>query len=420
MTRIDSSTPLLPRPTSSPNKAARRRYLVRALSRCLFVIISSVALLAMVVCVVLQESSSRDTWIRHPGAIYNASGQPDRMIIANSHNDEMQGSNALQLALSLGYGFIEIDTYLGKNPDVVAPSTSQSAFTFDSANPGKGNDNKITLDMGSGSESGLGLGSGLDPSFALLAGHDLKDLKSQRTLKKYYFDPLLNILDKRNVNRTSGSNDTGWKGIYENDSDKKVTILIDMKRDGDLIWSYLLELLHPFISKGYLTTYNVSSSQWSHGPLNVVGTGLTPLSKVYHSPIRYIFYDAPLTKLNAPFDIPDSIDGPAVRNVQWDNTISPTASSKLPLRYIVSSFFSLGRSNEGKGMCKLKELHSIAREKGIQSRWWGYPNRPNWLKVRIWNLLWESGQDILNTDYLVQSKIWLDDRANKTRNLERC
>ncbi|WWC73803.1 uncharacterized protein I206_107775 [Kwoniella pini CBS 10737] len=311
------------------------------------------------------------------------------MIMANSHNDEMQGNDALELALGLGYGFIEIDTYLARNPD-----SAQS------------DENK---------------GTELNRNFTLLAGHDVKDLKSSRTLKKYYFDPLLNILDKNNKNRTLVSNGTGnvWKGIYKNDSDKEVTIFIDMKRDGELIWPYLLDLLQPFISKDYLTYYNVSSSEWSYGPLKIIGTGLTPLNRVYYSSIRYVFYDAPLTKLNKPFKIEKSLDGPEVNNIEWDKTISPIASSKLPLKYIISTFFSF-KSNTNKGNCKLKSIHLIAREKGIQSRWWGYSNNPNWLKVKLWNVLRNSGQDILNTDYLIQSKNWLNDREKQTRNLYKC
>ncbi|WVQ66166.1 uncharacterized protein L199_004345 [Kwoniella botswanensis] len=397
----NSSTPLL-----ITNK--RRGSIIRYLSRCFVISLTGFMVMVVMMIVLLRWGEREERWIKHPymNKHYgkNVSSIPDRMISANSHNDEMQGGNALNLALSLGYGFIEIDTYLGPAP---APASSPK------------------LGYPSSNYSSLSSNSILDPSLTLLAGHDLKDLKAQRTLKRLYFDPLLDILDRNNRNSTAAGH--GWTGIYDNDPTKEVGILIDMKRDGESIWPYLLDSLQPFISKNYLTHYNTTSSTYHHGPLLIIGTGSTPLSKVYHQDVRYIFYDAPLLTLHKPIIIPESEDGPSV-NVEWSKEISPMASSKLPFRYYFSiipsfnfTFLPLGpRGTKDTLRCRLRRCTSTAREKGIKSRWWGLIGTSNWLKVKMWGVLWETGQDVLNTDDLIQSKMWLESKRGKDRNLDRC
>ncbi|WRT69832.1 uncharacterized protein IL334_006823 [Kwoniella shivajii] len=308
-----------------------------------------------------------------------------KTIMANSHNDEMQGDNALQLALSLRFGFIEIDTHLG-----LAPSSSTSSTKSSNQN-----------------------NSALNPYLTLLAGHEIKDLNSHRTVKNLYFDPLLKILDDHNQGRNVKID--GWKGIYEDDSDAEVGILIDMKNDADMLWSYLIEALEPFLSKGYLTTYNVKNSTWSKGPLTIIGTGSTPLSKVYYSSFRCIFYDAPLLSLGKPVTIPSTVDGPSV-TFEWDKTISPIASSKFPLRYYIKLAF-MGRKPF---ICQLKSISEMTKGKGIKSRWWGVVKYPNWLKIDLWQILWESGQDILNVDDLSQARIWLENKNETSKNMLTC
>ncbi|WVW87051.1 hypothetical protein I302_109108 [Kwoniella bestiolae CBS 10118] len=382
--RVSSSTPLL---------GSRKRTVgSRLRSRCLIMVLAGFGLvLGVMVILTGCWGGRKQSWARHPdwNMHYgkNPSSIPHEVIPANSHNDEMQGSNGLQLALSLGYGYIEIDTYLGPSPH---PNTSLSLPN-----------------------------STLDPSLTLLAGHDPKDLKAQRTLKEWYFDPLLDILDGNN-RRWNGSED-GWTGVYERDPNKEVGILIDMKRDGDLIWPYLLDHLQPFISRNYLTYYNTTSSTWNYGPLIIIGTGSTPISKVYHSEFRYIFYDAPLIHPDEPLVIPKSNDGPFV-STEWSREIAPMASSKLPLKYYLSTLphFIISRKGRDTLRCRLKDYTATARERGIKSRWWGVAGYPRWLKLRMWEVIWETGQEVLNTDDLAESRVWLRGRKDGDRRLGRC
>nr|XP_031857987.1 uncharacterized protein CI109_006610 [Kwoniella shandongensis]KAA5525059.1 hypothetical protein CI109_006610 [Kwoniella shandongensis] len=314
-----------------------------------------------------------------------------KRIWASSHNDEMQGQDALVLALSLGYGFIEIDTHLG----LAAPSA------------------RSLIDQMNNS-------SRLNSSLTLLAGHTDKDLNYHRTVKQLYFDPLMAVLDRNSAAVNSSlMRDRKWVGLYEDDPDANVGILIDMKNDGDCIWPYLIAELQPFLDKGYLTTYNVSTGIWTRGPLTIIGTGSTPIPRVYYSALRYIFYDAPLLELSEPYTIPTTSFGPST-TFNWDKTISPMASSKFPLL----DYLALGPGSDKGGSnpfwCNLKLFSAIARGKGIQSRWWGVARQPRWLRRKMWEVLWKSGAAVINSDDLREFKLWLDTKDDKERGYMGC
>ncbi|WWC92664.1 uncharacterized protein L201_007623 [Kwoniella dendrophila CBS 6074] len=436
--RLNSSSPLL---LSTRNNNRKYQLSLKNIIKWLFIFIISTSIIIIAILLILI-ASDKDTvksgkCITYPnGSMHDGSTSthgPLKWLEANSHNDEMQGVNAFQLALSLGYGCIEVDTYLGKAPNSITHNTTQNTISPPPPSPSSSSSSSLLSSPAQVYQSAIEL----DPSLTLLAGHDLKDLKSQRTLKQYYFDPLMDILNKHNANRNI--TEEGWIGIYEDDPDKQVGIYIDMKRDGEAIWPYLVDLLIPFMDKGYLTYYDIESKKWFNGPLMIIGTGETPINKVYYSyPKRYIFYDAPLLILDKPFIIPKTSDGPSIRIENgWSKEISPVSSSKLPLKFYLTIFYtnlnhsinstststsrSGSKSKKGNNLiCQLKQIHYIARQKGIKSRWWGIIGKPNFIKVKLWKLLFFTGQDILNTDDLLQSRIWLDSRFNQIRNLDKC
>ncbi|RXK39714.1 hypothetical protein M231_03069 [Tremella mesenterica] len=280
----------------------------------------------------------------------------------------MQGTSSLILALSLGFGAIEVDTYLAP---ITGPYTKKNTDIPPS--------------------------SLLNPDLTLLVGHELPDLDSSRTLSKIYLDSLMEILDKNNADV-----EKNWVGLYPDDPTAEVILSIDMKNSGEAIWPYLVESLQPFLAKGYLTTYNTSTSTWSRGPIMIVGTGNTPISAVYHSTLRYIFYDAPLLTISSPITIPKTSFGPST-SFEWNGTISPIASSKLPLRYHLALLMP-------KCNVVVEHMRKYAQEaqaRGVKSRWWGVARIPRDVRQGMWVVQRRGGVSWMNGDDLTELAVWL-------------
>jgi len=255
-----------------------------------------------------------------------------------------------------------------------------------------------------------------------MAGHVPVDLDHHRTLQSLYLDPIYAILERRNLGRMPNE---PWAGLLKDDSTAEVQLVIDFvsqfstplgelmskKSDGPTMWPYVLEALEPLQEAGYLTTYDTTSANFTRGPLTIIGTGNTPLSHVYYSSTRVIFFDAPLRRLHKSAHIPDTPVGPAI-DVYLDNTISPMASGKLPPWTHVGS--ALYPSHNGAVMW-MKRRTDEARKRGIKSRWWGAAGQPGWLRRRMWALQKEAQTDWVNGDDLVDLAQWLrrtDGEAN--------
>ena len=169
------------------------------------------------------------------------------------------------------------------------------------------------------------------------------------------------------------------------------------------MWPHVLDALGPLLKAGYLTTYDTTIGTFSRGPLTIIGTGNTPLSHVYYSSTRVIFYDAPLRKLRKPARIPHSPYGPAI-HVELDNTISPMASGKLPpWTHIGAALYPSPNAAVG----WMRRRTDEARKRGIKSRWWGAANQPGWLRRRMWALQKEAETDWINGDDLEDLARWL-------------
>lgn len=169
------------------------------------------------------------------------------------------------------------------------------------------------------------------------------------------------------------------------------------------MWPFVLEALLPLKDRGYLTTYSRKTGNFTRGPLTIIGTGNTPLSHVYYSSERIVFYDAPLRSLDMPAQIPATSAGPAIE-VELDNTISPMASAKFPpLAHIGLAMYPLPNPAIGWMKGKTEE----ARRRGIQSRWWGAAGNPKWVRRRVWAMMKEAETDWINGDNLHDLARWL-------------
>ena len=161
------------------------------------------------------------------------------------------------------------------------------------------------------------------------------------------------------------------------------------------MWPYVSSALEPLRASGYLTTYNVSSSTWTLGPLRIIGTGNTPLSHVYHSPLRCIFFDANLLDLRNEVSIPASEAGPAAK-FSLTPEIAPMASAKFPILY------HLGVAMPPWGPVRqlLARYTAEASRRGIKSRWWGSARYPAFLRRRLWMMMQKGGVDWVGGDDL--------------------
>ena len=174
-----------------------------------------------------------------------------------------------------------------------------------------------------------------------------------------------------------------------------------------MTWDILIELLEPLYTKGYLTTYIPETSTWCRGQLLVVGTGLTPLHRVLEQSPRFIFYDAPLRQLTGHMHIPATASHSAYQ-VEFSPEVSPIASSRFPVSYYLA--LVLPKLRPLNPYMELLRLYSDeAIRKGIQSRWWGIPRHPWFLRKRLWKLLKKSGTYWISADDPTHLLQWIDD-----------
>ncbi|KLO15635.1 hypothetical protein SCHPADRAFT_824485, partial [Schizopora paradoxa] len=235
----------------------------------------------------------------------------------------------------------------------------------------------------------------------LFAGHEPQDLSPDRTLERLYLTPLLDILSKANPDTESDKSGKGWNGVFARASKQELMLMIDIKSDGEALWPALLDALQPFRERGWLTTYHYppaanatgniadfhddGSGEFTLGPLRIVGTGNTPIGRVYtQQPARDVFYDAPL-------------------KAEWTPALAPMASSK----WLLSSYLSLPPYALPPAMRKgaIKELRRYSEEahaRGIKARWWGSARWPAVVRRRVWEVQREAGVDWMNADDLAE------------------
>ncbi|KAI4141394.1 MAG: hypothetical protein L6R39_005354, partial [Caloplaca ligustica] len=152
----------------------------------------------------------------------------------------------------------------------------------------------------------------------LFVGHTRRSLTAARTLKSLYIDPLLTILNNQNApsalsstsanttkDTTANTDPTfpnGNVGVFDTAPAQSLTLLIDLKTPSSSTFPLVLAAIKPLLDAGYLTTYTPSTGL-VRGPITVVGTGNTNfsaeiLSPANSSPVRTIFFDAPLPSLS--------------------------------------------------------------------------------------------------------------------------
>jgi glycerophosphoryl diester phosphodiesterase len=199
---------------------------------------------------------------------------------------------------------------------------------------------------------------------ALLVGHDESDLDPDRTIETLYLEPL-----------REWAGDKGRRDDLVNGS--AVTLLVDIKSDGEATYDALSELLVRYTDM--LT--RVEGGVQHDGAVRVVVSGNRPRSAMYAHEPRFAFYDGRLSDLDgglAPYFMPLVSDN-------WTKHFSWTGAGEMP---------SVERE-------KLNDIIDRAHAKGYEVRFWGTPDRAGPARDSLWKALAEAGVDFINTDDLL-------------------
>ncbi|THW33221.1 hypothetical protein D6D21_10081 [Aureobasidium pullulans] len=254
----------------------------------------------------------------------------------------------------------------------------------------------------------------------LFVGHSTSALTPNRTFRSLYVDPLIALLDKQNP-LTAFAN-TKNHGVFDEEPDQTLVLLVDLKTDGPTTFRKVQEQLEGLRSKGYLTYFN--GTHTVPGAITVVGTGNTPFDLLTaNTTYRDIFYDAPLGMLYepSPITLTDLNVDPSLSNLAEIDDYHPSSAGQgktgLPADTPASAFNattsyyaslnfkrSVGRVWRGKLSERQRKIIRGqirgAKKAGLKARYWNTPKWPVSLRNHIWHVLVEEGVGMLNADDL--------------------
>jgi len=219
---------------------------------------------------------------------------------------------------------------------------------------------------------------------------------------------LVRILDGQNP-ITEFNTGIGRKGVFDEDPEQPLVLLVDFKNNGEDIFPYVESQLSALREKNYLTYFN--GHEVVQGPVTVVGTGNTPFELLAsNTTYRDIFFDAPLDKLTGPrtssvLASPLSGRDAGQGNSGIDPALGSSQFTSENSYYASVNFGSTigfpwrGNLNKKQHM-KLKAQIRAAHEKGLKARYWNTPAWPIGLRNHIWRVLVREGADVLNVDDL--------------------
>ncbi|KAG9851026.1 hypothetical protein KCU98_g5451, partial [Aureobasidium melanogenum] len=254
----------------------------------------------------------------------------------------------------------------------------------------------------------------------LFVGHSTSSLTPNRTFRNLYVNPLIALLDKQNPQTLFA--DTKNHGVFDEDPDQTLVLLVDLKTNGPDTFVKVQEQLEGLRSKGYLTYFN--GTHTIPGAITVVGTGNTPFDLLTaNTTYRDIFFDAPLDMLYepSPISLSDINKDPELRGLTEVDEYHPSSAGQgktglaanTPASafnnntsYYASINFKKAVGHVWRGRLSHKQLKIIrgqirgAKKAGLQARYWNTPSWPVSLRNHIWHVLVQEGVGMLNADDL--------------------
>ena len=234
----------------------------------------------------------------------------------------------------------------------------------------------------------------------LLVGHSKSSLTKKRTFTSLYIDPLVKLLDS--MNPTTDYADVSGHGVFDEDPDQTLVLLVDFKTNGEKLFPLVQQQLEPLRSRNHLSYWD--GDTFHSRAITVVGTGNCPFDLVVqNTTYRDIFFDAPIADFynastsstflqrrgqgssgTGAFDA-DSFNS---SNSYYAST-SFDASIGLPYGELSARQLDLLRG-------QIKGAH----DRGLKARYWETPGWPTSLRNHVWDVLWREGADMLNVDDL--------------------
>lgn len=179
----------------------------------------------------------------------------------------------------------------------------------------------------------------------LVVAHDKKELPMAKTLDSLYLQPIIGLFKLH-------------KGIISNDTNYALTLMIDIKENGEAVISELIKLLSPHRS--------VFDRSVNTKAVRVVISGDRSASSKWNSYPSYILFDG------RPYEKYDSV------------TVNRVA-------FISDSYLNYIKTQDS--TTRLKQLVKKVHGMNKILRLWAIPDNPV-----AWKRLQESGIDIINTD----------------------
>lgn len=234
----------------------------------------------------------------------------------------------------------------------------------------------------------------------LYVAHERSEIVPDRTLRRLYIDPLVELLDSKNPVSNYRS-DAPPRGIFDTRPNQPVTLLIDFKSGGVETWPQVVSQLSPLRDRGYLTYYN--GAEIVPRPVVIVVSGNAPFDILTsNTTYRDIFYDAPLAKIEdreLPSPIPDSRNHPH-HVVHTHEPFAPANSYYASASYKKSVGIPWLFRISSRQLERISTQVNNAHRRGLKVRYWGIPSWPRRLRDHIMSVLEKEGVDILNVDDL--------------------
>lgn len=203
---------------------------------------------------------------------------------------------------------------------------------------------------------------------SLFVAHDFNQIKTGRTLRQLYLDPL-----QKQVEKKGGS-------VYGENTE--LILFVDIKDNADSTYQLLHNLLKNYSS--ILTRYE--NDKTVPGAVMVVVSGNRPLETMKRQTLRYAFYDGRLNDLNS----------------KLPSSLMPVISDNWNNHFLWKGEGAMAKDEKD----KLTAIVAQAKQQGYLIRFWATPDPAGPERESVWNELRSAGVGLIGTDDLDGLKVF--------------